>query len=270
MENQPLWCCFEGFVLRLRLLIASVPGLPAGRRDWACLQLDLVVRCSSAGGAEFRVLASWGPLLVPGSLYSPATEILLFFLGSFKVVDEGFLPPTAGRSFIGGTSACSGPLLRVTAISGLRAGDWGIPLRRRVHARVWWSPVFPSFGSGGRRRLVYPLCLVHRPEFISGQYWPLLDFPVCGISAGLCRSSLASPSRCLSESAPSFHRLISPCCGCVWLKESSLTIFLEVMTRHGFHAVPGHRHCHPCRASPPFLGHSMFHRWWRPSLFGKH
>ena len=62
----------------------------------------------------------------------------------------GFLPPTAGRSFIGGTSACSGPLLRVTAISGLRAGDCGLSLRRRVHARVlmvaclpllrvWWT-----------------------------------------------------------------------------------------------------------------------------------
>ena len=92
-----------------------MPGSPAGGRDRACLPLDLVIRCSSAGGAEFRVLASWGLLLVPGSLYSPATEILSFFLGSFEVVDEGFLPPTAGRSFIGGTSACSGPLLRVTA-----------------------------------------------------------------------------------------------------------------------------------------------------------
>ena len=30
---------------------------------------------------------------------------------------SGFLPPTAGRSFIGGTSACYGPLLRVTGIS---------------------------------------------------------------------------------------------------------------------------------------------------------
>ena len=30
---------------------------------------------------------------------------------------SGFLPPTAGRSFIGGTSACSGPLLLVIAIS---------------------------------------------------------------------------------------------------------------------------------------------------------
>ena len=58
-----------------------------------------------------------GPSVGPGSLYSPATEILSFFLGSFEVVVEGFLPPTAGRSFIGGTSACSGPLLRVTAIS---------------------------------------------------------------------------------------------------------------------------------------------------------
>ena len=117
MESQPLWCCFEGFVWRLRLLVASVSGSPAGGCDRACLPLELVVRCSSACGAELRVLASWGPLLVPCSLYSPATEILSFFLGSFEVVDEGFLPPTAGRSLIGGTSACSSPLLRVTATS---------------------------------------------------------------------------------------------------------------------------------------------------------
>ena len=96
---------------------ASVPGSPAGGRVGACLPLDLVVRCSSACGAKFRVLASWGPLLVPCSLYSPATEILSFFLGSFEVVFEGFLPPTAGRSLIGGTSACSGPLRWVTATS---------------------------------------------------------------------------------------------------------------------------------------------------------
>ena len=30
------------------------------------------------------------------------------------------------------------------------------------------------------------------------------------------------------------------------------------MTRHGFLSVPGHRHCHPSRASPLFLGHSPF------------
>ena len=47
----------------------------------------------------------------------------------------------------------------------------------------------------------------------------------------------------------------------LWLKESSLAIFLEVVTRLGFLCVPGHRHCQPCRASPPFLGHSLFHRW---------
>ena len=106
---------------------------------------------------RFRVLASRGPLLVPCSLYSPATEILSFFLGSFKVADEGFLPPTAGRSFIGGTSACSGPLRRVIATSqafGLvtavfRYGGW-------FTRGYGWSPVLPSFGSGGRLRLVYP------------------------------------------------------------------------------------------------------------------
>ena len=114
MENQPLWCCF---VWRLRLLVASVPGSPAGGCDGAYLPLDQVVRCSSASGAVVRVLASWGPLLVPGSIYSPATEILLFFLDSFEVVVSNFVPPTAGRSFIGGTSLCSGPLLWVSAIS---------------------------------------------------------------------------------------------------------------------------------------------------------
>ena len=42
------------------------------------------------------------------------------------------------------------------------------------------------------------------------------------------------------------------------------------MTRLRLLSVPCHRHCQPCRASPPFLGHSPFCRWWRPSLFGKH
>ena len=57
---------------------------------------------------------------------------------SFEVVQAGFLPPTAGRSLIGGTSACSGPLLRVAALlSGLRAGDCGLPLLQIGHARVW-------------------------------------------------------------------------------------------------------------------------------------
>ena len=58
MENQPLGCCFDGFVLRLRLLVASVPGSLAGGRDEAFLTLDQVVRCSSASGAELRVLES--------------------------------------------------------------------------------------------------------------------------------------------------------------------------------------------------------------------
>ena len=54
------------------------------------------------------------------------------------MVQAGFLPPTAGRSLIGGTSACSSPLLRVTALlSSLRAGDCGLPLLRIGHAGVW-------------------------------------------------------------------------------------------------------------------------------------
>ena len=176
-----LWACFDSFavfpcvvvgglwtasgfiafalvvsVWRLRLLVASVPGSPAGGRDRECLQLDLVICCSSACGAEFRVLASGGPLLVPCSLYCPATEILSFFLESFEVVDEGFLPPTAGRSLIRGTSACSGLLLRVTTTS-LAFGLATAVFRYCCWftRRYGWSPVLPAFGSGGRRRLVH-------------------------------------------------------------------------------------------------------------------
>ena len=107
----------------------------------------------------------------------------------------GFLPPTAGRSFIGGTSVCSSLLLRVTSIS-LAFGLATAVFHCGGGFTRWylWSPVFLSFGYGGRRHLIYPYCFVHRPEFISGQSWPLLDFTLCGFSAGLCRSSLASPS----------------------------------------------------------------------------
>ena len=38
-------------------------------------------------------------------------------------------------------------------LSVLWASDCGLPRRRWIHARVWLSPVFLSFGSGGRRRL---------------------------------------------------------------------------------------------------------------------
>ena len=103
-----------------------------------------VVRCSSAGGAEFRVLASWGPLLVLRQLKSSrsSSNLLRWLL-------SGFLPPTAGGSFIGGTSACSGPLLRVTAIS-LAFGLATAVFRCGggfAHG-YGWSPVFPSSGSG--------------------------------------------------------------------------------------------------------------------------
>ena len=137
MENQPLWCCFEGFVLRLRLLVASVPGSPAGGCNGACLPLDHVVHCSSASGAVVRVLTSWGPLLVPGSFDSLATEILSFFLDSFEVVFEWFssshcwlLPHWRHLSVF--RPASSGDRY----LSGLRAGDCGLLLRRRVHALV--------------------------------------------------------------------------------------------------------------------------------------
>ena len=135
-------------MLLRRLRLASAPPCRFrarfGGRDGACLPLDHVVRCSSASGAVVRVLASWDPLLVPGSFDSPATEILSFFLDSFEVVVEWFSsshcwsllhwrhlsvfrPASAGDRYL----------------SGLRAGDCGLPLRRRVHARVLMVACLP-------------------------------------------------------------------------------------------------------------------------------
>ena len=159
MENQPLWCCFEGFVLRLRLLVTSVPGSPAGGRDEACLPPDQVVRCSSTSGAVARVLAYWGPLLVPGSIYSPATEILSFFLDSFEVVVEWFFSSHFWSLLHWRHLSVSRPASVCDHyLSSLRAGDCGLPLQQRVHARVLVAPIFPSFGWGGRRRHI-PLML---------------------------------------------------------------------------------------------------------------
>ena len=76
--------------------------------------------------------------MVPCSLCSMARKPSRSSSESFEVVQAGFLPPTAGRSLIGGTSACSGTLLRVTALlSGLRAGDCGLSMLRMGHAWVW-------------------------------------------------------------------------------------------------------------------------------------
>ena len=128
--------------------------------DGACLTLDQVVRCSSASGAVVRVLAYWGPLLVPGSIYSPATEILSFFLDSFEVVVEWFSfshcwsllhwrhlsvfqPASAGDHYL----------------SGLRAGDCGLPLRRRVHARVLMVACVPLLRVGRTAPSHIPLML---------------------------------------------------------------------------------------------------------------
>ena len=76
--------------------------------------------------------------MVPWLLYLRQVRSSRSSSESLEVVQAGFLPPTAGRSLIGGTSVCSGPLLWVTALlSGLRAGDCGLPLLRMSHARVW-------------------------------------------------------------------------------------------------------------------------------------
>ena len=70
----------------------------------------------------------------------------------------------------------------------------------------------PSGGVDGAVACTLDALFIDR---FSGQSWPILDFPLCEFSAGLCRFSLALPSRCLSGFALALHRLISPHCGLV-------------------------------------------------------
>ena len=146
------------------------------------LTLDLVVRCLSTGGAviEFWCLGTrcWSP--VPSTLRQ--LENLSIFLG-FRGYGYGFPPPIAGRSFIGGTSACSGSLLRLTAVS--LAYELGVAVfcGGGFPHRYWWLPVFPSFRCGGRLRLIYPCCFVHRLVFRSILAYSRLSF--MGVFGGL-------------------------------------------------------------------------------------
>ena len=160
----------------------------------------------------------------PGDLSWSPVRSALWQLGSshsslesFEVVQAGFLPPTSGRSFIGGTSACSGPLLRVTALlSGLRAGDRGLPLLRMGHARVWVVACPPLL----------------RERRTEASLVPLMPCALAGISFRSILASSRLPYRggfgglvqvfsCLTLSVPvgglseTFHRPFSPRYGCV-------------------------------------------------------
>ena len=81
--------------------------------------------CHSITSFVARLLVvPWFEFCRPGVLFWYPVRLTLRRLKSSRSSSTSsrwllsdFLPPTAGRSFVGGTSACSGPLLRVTAIS---------------------------------------------------------------------------------------------------------------------------------------------------------
>ena len=76
---------------------------------------------------------------------------------------SGFLPPTAGRSFIEGTSACSGPFLRVTAIS-LAFGLAAAGSRAGIDGRLSSPP--SGVADGAVSYTLYALC-------IDGNFFPV-------------------------------------------------------------------------------------------------
>ena len=127
MEVQPLGYCF---VLRLRLLVASVPGKP-------------VVRGSSAGGAVFEFwrlgALCWFP--VRSTLLqlkiSRSSSVLSKLLMGFSSSHCWSLLHWRHLSVVRPTSAGDHYL------SGLWAGDCGLPLRRWIHVRVWLVACLP-------------------------------------------------------------------------------------------------------------------------------
>ena len=129
-------------------------------------------------------------------------------------------------------------------LSGLRAGDCGLPLRRLVHARVWMvacPPLLWGWRTAPSRVPLMP-CASTKIYFrsilascrLSFEWWFRRAWQVFSCLA------LSVPVAVLPDFSPADFSSV-------------------VMTRRGFLSVPGHSYCHPCRASPPFLGHSPFH-----------
>ena len=237
MEIQPLGCCFDGCVLRLRLLVAYVPGSPASGRYGAFLTLDLVVRCSSTSGAEVELwrpgTLCWSPVrstlrqLANLSVFLGFSRLWIRFSSShcwsllhWRHLSVVWLA-SAVRSLLHWrhlsvvrlASAVRSLLhwrhlsvVRLASagdryLSGLWTMDCGLPLRRRIRARVWFVACLPLLWEWRSATSQYPRCFVHRPEFISGQSWLLLDFyAVCFLwgcaglvlprPLGACRSTL--------------------------------------------------------------------------------
>ena len=135
MEKQPLLVLLRRLRLwRLRFRARFAWAAVAIGRAY-CSMVVIVARPHVVLGVEF-----WRPGDLSWSSVRSALRQVRSSRSSsesFEVVHAVFLPPTAGRSLIGGTSMCSGPLLRVTALfSGLRSGDCGLPLLWMGHARI--------------------------------------------------------------------------------------------------------------------------------------
>ena len=96
---------------------AAVPGVSGLQQHQEDSHSRRRRRRSSSGGTDRRSKKRHrgrSPSPVPSSC---RREKHYRSSSDFRGYGSGFLPPTAGRSFIGGTSACSGSLLRLTAVS---------------------------------------------------------------------------------------------------------------------------------------------------------
>ena len=73
-------------------------------------------------------------------------------------------------------------------LSSFRAGDCGLLRPRRVPARYYCRLSSPPLGvaDGAVSCTLDALCI----DRFSGQSWPVLDFPLCEVLAGLCKYSL--------------------------------------------------------------------------------
>ena len=112
-------------VLRLRyllelvilLLLAAVPGVSGPQQRQVDSRSRRRRRRSPSGGFDRQSSKSHRWQSHSPVLSSRHREKYYRSSSVFRGYGSGFLPPTSGRSFIGGASAWSCPLLRLTAVS---------------------------------------------------------------------------------------------------------------------------------------------------------
>ena len=135
----------------------GVPGVPGVPGPMHCQVTSSLVGVGVARPVVGSTGETWLRWRSPSPVASSRRSGGSTGLPRFEVLDQVFLPPASGRSFIGGASAWFFLPLWLTAVSLACGLAFAVLLGGGEFPRgYWWLPVFLSFGGGGRLLLIYP------------------------------------------------------------------------------------------------------------------